>query len=61
MYFHTDDPITIKLLKGVVDAAARDDRRLRFNVDSEGRLHWKLGEGTWELFSSTPDPYRDNS
>ena len=59
MYFHTDDPAEIAVLAGVVLAAKDCNKRLRINVDANGDLTWKLGEGVWSApVRSTADPYR---
>ena len=62
MYFHTDSPTTLDWLARVVMLAEENYQSLRFDVDSEGRLKVKRGEGTWSPpIDSTPDAYRDNS
>lgn len=61
-YFHTDDARTVRWLASVLDTAADNEQRVRFDVDREGRLRVKRGESTWSApIASTPDPYRDGS
>lgn len=60
MYFHTDNPRTIAWLASVLDLASLNGQRVRFNVDEQGRLSVKRGNGVWSPpLDSTPDPYRD--
>lgn len=60
MYFHTDDPRMIGYLADVLKTAEDTGTRIRLDVDSEGNLKVKRGEGMWSPpFASTPDPYRD--
>jgi hypothetical protein len=62
MYFHTDSPSTIYWLANVLATAHTTGRRVRFDVDSEGNLKVKVGEGMWTApLASTPDPYREVS
>ena len=62
MYFHTDEPAMILLIAGIAQRAIENGQSLRFDIDSEGNLKMKRGEGIWSApFASTPDPYRDNS
>lgn len=62
MYFHTDDPAMIEFIASVANLARAHGQSLRVNVDSQGRLTIKRGEGVWSApFSGTPDQYRDNS
>lgn len=62
MYFHTDDNSLVHWLADVMDQAARHERPVRFNVDGNGSLSVKVGQGAWTApFASTPDPYRDQS
>lgn len=61
MYFHTDNMSTIQWLSNVTARAASEHRRLRFDVDENGDLRVKLGEGVWSApIASTDDPHRDN-
>lgn len=56
MHFHTDDLGTMGRLRL---ALAKADK-IRFSVDGQGRLKYKVGEGMWsEPIASTPDSYRD--
>lgn len=56
MYFHTDNVGTMGRLR----LALANADKIRFSVDSAGRLKFKVGEGMWsEPIPSTPDPYRD--
>lgn len=60
MYFHTDDERLIGYLADVLKNAEGLGTRIRLDVDSEGNLRIKRGEGIWSPpFASTPDPYRD--
>ena len=60
MYFHTDDTRLIGYLADVLKTAEDTNTRIRLDVDSEGNLKIKRGEGMWSPpFSGTPDPYRD--
>jgi len=61
MYFHTDNPdVTARLGEAVTRADLKG--RLRLDVDAQGRLRYKVGEGMWsEPIASTPDPQRDAS
>ena len=60
MYFHTDQPATINFIAQVATRAAEQGQRLRIDVDSEGNLRIKRGEGVWSApIPSTDDPYRD--
>lgn len=62
MYFHTDSASAKDLINALTDRALDTDARLRIDVDREGSLRIKIGEGMWSApFASTPDPYRDNS
>ena len=57
--FHTDDPSVVSHVAYLAEAAAKDGRRFRLNVDSDGNLKIKVGEGMWTApIRSTPDPYR---
>lgn len=59
MYFHTDDERTVRWLGDVLTTAAVMNRKVRLDVDSEGRLKVKVGEGMWTSpIASTPDFYR---
>lgn len=61
MYFHTDDKHLIGWLADVLKTAEDTGTRVRLDIDSEGNLKVKRGEGVWSPpFASTPDPYRDN-
>lgn len=60
MYFHADGPRMIGYLADVLKTAEDTGTRIRLDVDSEGNLRIKRGEGIWSPpFASTPDPYRD--
>lgn len=60
MYFHTDDSTMAGYIADVAKTAEDTHTRLRLDVDSEGNLRIKRGEGVWSPpFASTPDPYRD--
>ena len=60
MYFHTDSRSAKFLLASLTQDAYTKDRRLRIDVDHEGNLRIKVGEGIWSApIASTPDPYRD--
>lgn len=60
MYFHTDRGFDIAVIANALLTAATEGRRVRIDVDSEGSLKVKIGEGMWSApFASTPDPYRD--
>lgn len=64
MYFHSDnDPMGyIEDMGKAIAYAAQEGRRVRINVDGNGNLTYKIGEGGWSPpFHSTPDPYRDKS
>lgn len=59
MHFHTDDPRTVFFLMSVLTQADEQEQRVRIDVDSEGNLRIKRGEGMWSApIRSTPDPYR---
>ena len=59
-YFHTDSPKMISWLADVLATARDTETRIRIDVDSEGRLKVKRGEGMWSPpFESTEDPWRD--
>lgn len=61
MYFHTDDPETIAFIAAVAQTAVETGTRLRLDVDGNGALRIKRGEGGWTApFYGTPDPYRDH-
>jgi hypothetical protein len=61
MYFHTDDKSLIGYLADVFKTAEETGTRIRLNVNSDGSLIIKRGEGIWSPpFASTPDPYRDS-
>jgi hypothetical protein len=61
MYFHTDDPETIAFIAAVAQTAVETGTRLRLDVDGNGHLRVKRGEGAWTApFYGTPDPYRDS-
>lgn len=60
MYFSTDNDFTISALAMLLTHAAESGKRVRLDVDSKGRLKYKLGEGMWSgPIDSTEDPYRD--
>ena len=60
MYFHTDNAFTIENIAGRLRHAAETGRRVRLDVDDQGVLRVKIGEGIWSPpMASTPDPYRD--
>jgi hypothetical protein len=60
MYFHTDDPGVIAILAAAATTASEQGRRLRLDVDSKGRLKFKVGGGMWSApITSTDDPWRD--
>lgn len=62
MYFHTDDKALIGYLADVFKTAEETGTRIRLNVDGEGNLTVKRGEGVWSPpFASTADPYRDRT
>lgn len=62
MYFHTDSVSAKDLISALAERALDTGARLRINVDEDGRLTMKVGEGAWTApIVSTPDPYRDNS
>lgn len=62
MYFHTDELAAINIIASVALEAHKQGQRLRIDVDGNGNLRIKRGEGVWSPpFSSTNDPYRDNS
>lgn len=62
MYFHTDSGSAKFMLASMLQDAYVEDQRVRIDVDSEGNLRIKVGEGMWSApIVSTPDPYRDNS
>lgn len=62
MYFHTDSPTTLDFIARVAALAEENYQSLRIDVDSEGNLKIKRGEGVWSPpIPSTPDPYRDAS
>lgn len=62
MYFHTDNKFTLQTIAIAANNAAENGRSLRLDVDSEGRLKFKVGEGMWSApIASTTDPYRDNA
>lgn len=61
MYYHTDDQSMVNWLAVALSNAAVAERCVRLDVDSEGRLRVKVGEGVWTSpFASTPDPYRNS-
>jgi hypothetical protein len=60
MYFHTDNAQTIFVLREAL-AEAHKRGKIRFATDDKGRLHYKIGEGMWNIINGTPDPYRDGS
>ena len=60
MYFHTENQMTIWGLAEALCQAGNYEKAVRFDVDSEGRLKYKVGEGMWSApIASDPDPYRD--
>jgi len=60
MYFHTDNPDTIEVLAFALSVAHQQEKRVRLNVDAQGNLIYKIGEGIWSIpMESTEDPYRD--
>lgn len=60
MYFHTDNADTIESLQLALTVAVQQEKRIRFDVGSDGSLKYKIGEGMWSApIRSTPDPYRD--
>lgn len=60
MYFHTDDKNVIARIRLATGQAQLNGDRIRFSVDGNGTLKFKVGEGMWsEPIRSTPDPYRD--
>lgn len=62
MYFHTNNPYQIAKLELAVQEAINKGKRLRINVDEQGCLTYKVGEGMWSSpMDSTPDPYRDEN
>lgn len=62
MYFHTDTREVIGYLADSLKNAGDFGKRVRIDVDSEGCLKIKIGEGIWSPpFTPTHDPYRDNS
>lgn len=62
MYFHTDNADTIETLSLALDVAVQQEKRIRFDVDENGQLKYKIGEGMWSApISSTLDPYRDGA
>lgn len=62
MYFHSDDPTLTQFVANVAQLAVEHGQRLRIDVDAEGNLRIKRGEGAWSApFRSTHDPYRDQS
>ena len=61
MYFHTDDMNTVDILMYALTDASANNKRVRIDVDHEGNLTFKIGEGMWSApIASTPDPHRDN-
>jgi uncharacterized protein HemX len=61
-YFHTSDPTTIAFIANVAQLANENGQRLRINVDDNGHLSIKRGEGMWSSpFYGDHDPYRDAS
>lgn len=62
MYYHTDTREVIGYLADSLKNAEDFGKSVRLDVDAEGNLKIKIGEGIWSPpFSSTPDPYRDNA
>ena len=62
MYFHTDNLMYIWSIAEAASRAESEGRRFRVNVDADGNLTYKVGEGMWSPpFESTPDPYRDGA
>lgn len=62
MYFATHNPNTLATLSEAVSRADWKGQRFRINVDSDGNLTFKVGEGMWSApYASDLDPYRDNS
>lgn len=60
MYFHTDNTSDIEVLAFALSVAHQQEKRVRFNIDANGSLIYKIGEGIWSVpFKSTVDPYRD--
>lgn len=60
MYFHTDSYQTVASLSAVLNDAYEQGQRVRIDVDTQGNLRIKRGEGIWSPpFASTPDPYRE--
>lgn len=62
MYFSCNNKETANFLANVIRMAQHKDQRVRIDVDSEGNLRIKRGEGMWSSpMPSDPDPYRDLS
>lgn len=62
MYFSTDSQQTVRWLAAVIATAAKNEQRIRIDVDSLGKLRVKRGEGGWSApIESSRDPYRDGS
>lgn len=62
MYFHTDSGSARGFIENVARLAEEHDQSLRIDVDAEGNLRIKRGEGVWSApIRSTTDPYRDRS
>ena len=62
MYFSTDDRVTVNFLASVLMLAQEKGQRVRIDVDGQGRLKIKRGEGMWSApLHGTDDPYRDLS
>lgn len=62
MYFSTDSQQTVRWLAAVIATAAKNEQRIRLDVDSRGKLRVKRGEGGWSApIESSRDPYRDGS
>jgi hypothetical protein len=60
MYFYCDSDQTISWLSDVLTTCKTLGRTIRFDVDAEGNLRVKAGEGIWSApIASSPDPFRD--
>ncbi|MDB5243952.1 MAG: hypothetical protein JWP57_4578 [Spirosoma sp.] len=60
MYFHTDDVDDVRDLAEALARAARQGKAVRIDVDSAGRLKYKIGGGMWTpSIDSTHDINRD--
>lgn len=60
MYFHTDREKIVDSLAETLSFASHQRKAVRIDVDSEGSLRVKIGQGMWSPpIASTVDPYRD--